>query len=70
MKKYNHKIRIVLLLVILLATVSACDNFTDVDLPSSQLTAGDVFENKATANAAMVDIYSKIRDHGLLTGYP
>lgn len=70
MKKYNHKIRIVLLLVTLLAIVSSCDNFTDVDLPSSQLTAGDVFEDRATANAAIVDIYSKIRDHGLLTGYP
>lgn len=48
----------------------ACDNFVDVDLPNSQLTANTVFEEKATANAAMTDIYSKIRDAGLLTGSP
>ncbi|POY37927.1 RagB/SusD family nutrient uptake outer membrane protein [Solitalea longa] len=47
-----------------------CDSFTNVDLPSSQLTAKDVFQDKTTANAAMVDIYANIRDHGLLTGYP
>lgn len=55
---------------ILLCLTAGCDSFTDVDLPSSQLTAKDVFEDKTTANAAMVDIYAKIRDHGLLTGYP
>jgi hypothetical protein len=55
---------------ILLYLTAGCDSFTDVDLPSSQLTAKDVFEDKTTANAAMVDIYAKIRDHGLLTGYP
>ncbi len=55
---------------ILLFLMVGCDSFTDVDLPSSQLTAKDVFKNKTTANAAMVDIYTKIRDHGLLTGYP
>jgi hypothetical protein len=70
MKKHNHKIKKLMFFIILLGLVTACDNFTDVDLPSSQLTAGDVFENKATADAAMVDIYSKMRDHGLLTGYP
>jgi hypothetical protein len=40
----------------------------EVDLPNSQLTSPGVFEEKATANAAMVDIYNKIRDNGLLTG--
>jgi hypothetical protein len=45
-----------------------CDSFVEVDLPSSQLTAAAVFEEKGTANAAMTDIYSKLRDSGLLTG--
>jgi len=48
--------------------MTGCDSFTEVDLPASQLTSSAVFEDKATANAAMVDIYSKIRDNGLLTG--
>jgi hypothetical protein len=57
--------------ILALATVmSACDSFVDVNLPNSQLTANTVFEEKATANAAMTDIYSKIRDNGLLTGSP
>lgn len=47
----------------------SCSNFTEVDLPSSQLAGATVYENKATANAAMADIYSKIRDRGLLTGF-
>ncbi|HSD06400.1 MAG TPA: RagB/SusD family nutrient uptake outer membrane protein [Flavobacterium sp.] len=50
--------------------MSACDDFIDVELPNSQLTTNTVFEEKATANAAMTDIYSKIRDTGLLTGSP
>lgn len=46
-----------------------CDNFTDVSLPDNQLTAGAVFEDPVTANAALVDIYSKMRDNGSLTGH-
>ena len=49
--------------------VSGCDSFVEVDLPSSQLTQVTVFEESATANAAMTDIYAKLRDTGLLTGY-
>ncbi|MFV8351737.1 RagB/SusD family nutrient uptake outer membrane protein [Flavobacterium sp. XS2P14] len=60
----------VLWIVVLTITMTACDSFVDVDLPNSQLTANAVFEEKATANAAMTDIYSKIRDAGLLTGSP
>ena len=54
---------------VLLWLFHGCSNFTDVDLPSSQLTSGTVFEEKATANAAVIDIYSKMRDSGILTGY-
>jgi hypothetical protein len=48
--------------------LSCCDNFVEVDLPSSQLTASAVFQDKATANAAMVGIYAKMRDTGILSG--
>jgi hypothetical protein len=57
------------LLFLILLFVS-CDDFVTVDLPNSQLTAPVVFEDMATANAAMTSIYSKIRDNGLLTGSP
>lgn len=66
----KHTKLVLTMYFILLFLAVGCDRFTDVDLPSSQLTAKDVFQDKTTANAAMVDIYAKIRNHGLLTGYP
>lgn len=62
-------VQLFMIFAVLSCLTTGCDSFTDVDLPSSQLTAPTVFENKATANAAMVDIYSKIREYGLLTGH-
>lgn len=58
----------VLMLVVLVVVFSGCDSFVDVELPSSQLTSPTVFDESATANAAMTDLYSKLRDSGLLTG--
>lgn len=57
----------ILMLTVLLSELS-CDSFLEVDLPKSQLTTESVFENNATAEAALTDIYSKIRDRGMLTG--
>lgn len=54
----------------LMLLFSSCDNFVDVELPNSQLTAPTVFEDMATANAALTSIYSKMRDNGLLSGSP
>lgn len=45
-----------------------CDNFVEVDLPSGQLTAPAVFEDVSTANAAMADVYAKLRESGAVTG--
>lgn len=70
-KNFTSAIRVNIFVVsylIVLAINSSCDTFVEVELPNSQLTANAVFEEKATANAAMTDIYSKIRDAGLLTG--
>lgn len=69
-KNFTSAIRVNIFVVsylIVLAINSSCDNFVEVELPNSQLTANAVFEEKATANAAMTDIYSKIRDAGLLS---
>lgn len=71
MKNYiKHTIVTGAAIVSLLALTISCDNFVDVDLPDSQLTAPAVFEDMTTANAAMTSIYSKMRDNGLLTGSP
>lgn len=48
--------------------LTGCDGFVDVDLPNSQLTSKSVFEDKTTANAAMTQVYAKMRDDGLFTG--
>jgi hypothetical protein len=48
--------------------MASCDSFVEVDLPKSQLTNVAVFDEAATAEAALTDIYAKIRDQGLLAG--
>jgi hypothetical protein len=58
------------LLLILVIGMYSCDSFVEVDLPKAQLTNVTVFEDAATANAALLDVYVKIRDKGLLTGTP
>lgn len=54
-------------LAIALCTAS-CDSFVEVPLPKSQLASSDVFNTYSSADAALTDIYSKMRDQGLLTG--
>lgn len=56
------------ILIVLMYTLQSCDSFVDVDLPVSQLTGIVVFENNITANAALIDVYSKLRDGGMMTG--
>jgi hypothetical protein len=51
-----------------LGVATACDNFVEVDLPNSQLTGQAVFEDMATADAAMAGLYAKMRNNGTLTG--
>lgn len=62
----NLILRIIPLLNLLL--LMGCDNFVTVETPTSQLTGSAVFEDRNTANAAMVAIYAKLRDGGLLCG--
>lgn len=57
-------------MISMILTLGSCDSFVDVELPNSQLTAPVVFEDIATANAAMTSIYSNMRDRGMLTGAP
>jgi tetratricopeptide (TPR) repeat protein len=59
---------ILLMLFLISIPFTGCDNFVDVDVPNSQLTGKLVFEDHTTANAAMADIYAKLRDSGMLAG--
>lgn len=56
------------LLAVSAFTIFSCDSFLEVELPNSQLTTTAVFESYNTADAAMADVYSKMRDSGLTTG--
>lgn len=60
--------KIALLGTLLLLNLIGCDNFVAVETPNSQLIGVTVFEDRTTANVAMIAIYSKLRDAGLLAG--
>lgn len=51
-----------------ITVITASCNFTDVELPASQLSSEAVFEDKNTATAALMDIYTNLRTNGILTG--
>ncbi|MHC0443079.1 RagB/SusD family nutrient uptake outer membrane protein [Flavobacterium sp. 3-210] len=68
MKTLSSSSTLFLCLAPLLLLINSCDSFVDVELPGSQLNSTTVFKDYSTANAALTDIYSKIRDRGLLTG--
>lgn len=69
MKKYHFLLWSTIgLLTILSFTLFSCDDFVEVEIPNSQLVSEAVFQNKATAVAALTSVYAKMRDNGILTG--
>jgi len=60
--------KIVVLSIMLLLNLISCDSFVDVETPNSQLTGVTVFEDRTTANAALIAIYAKLRNSGMLAG--
>ncbi|MEX0313360.1 MAG: RagB/SusD family nutrient uptake outer membrane protein [Allomuricauda sp.] len=66
--RYRHRAITLVYLSLLLSIFYACDDFVEVDLPKDQLVADAVFEDVATATAALANIYSLMRDSGLATG--
>lgn len=68
MKTTQHQSVYFIWITFLFNWLISCDSFVDVGLPKSQLTNVTVFEDNATATAALTDIYAKIRDKSLLTG--
>ncbi|MBO9584415.1 MAG: RagB/SusD family nutrient uptake outer membrane protein [Flavobacterium sp.] len=66
MKTYNS-LKIVLILT-LASCFGACESFTEVDLPQTQLTGETVFNDVSTVTAALSDIYARMRESGLISG--
>ncbi len=46
----------------------SCEDFTEVDLPQTQLTGVTVYQDEVTATAALSDIYARIRENGVISG--
>lgn len=57
-----------LAIALLSMLLNSCESFVDVDLPSTQLTGEAVFADVATADAALVHIYAKMRSDVLVSG--
>ncbi|WP_299546948.1 RagB/SusD family nutrient uptake outer membrane protein [Seonamhaeicola sp.] len=53
--------------MLILTTVS-CDSFVEVDSPKNSLVTKTVFEDAATVEAAMANIFVKMRQQGLVSG--
>jgi hypothetical protein len=64
----NNKITILFGMIMIMLLSHSCENFVEVDLPDSQLTAEVVFNDIATAEAAMANIYSKLVNQTLVCG--
>lgn len=64
----NLRVIKIVLPILLLATFWSCDEFTEVGKPQSQLIGYTVFQENSTANAAMADIYARLREGGMVTG--
>ena len=48
--------------------VSSCEDFIETQPPRSQLSAVVVFEDAATANAALANVYALLRSKVMVTG--
>lgn len=53
---------------ILSCLLNSCESFVEIALPATQLTGEAVFQDVATADAALTHIYSKMRNEVLVQG--
>lgn len=55
-------------LLMWLCSLCGCESFVETDLPNTQITAETVFADENTTTAALLNVYAKLREGGLLTG--
>lgn len=48
--------------------LGSCESFTDTALPSTQLTGEAVFNDAASAEAALLSVYAGMRENGVVSG--
>lgn len=54
--------------VVMALSLLSCESFIEVDMPQSELTGNAVYEDVTTANAALADIYARMREGGVASG--
>lgn len=65
MKNINHTLLVVVVITMLF---SSCESFTEIESPQSQLLGEAVFESQTTAEAALADVYARLREGGFASG--
>ncbi|WP_422351010.1 RagB/SusD family nutrient uptake outer membrane protein [Flagellimonas sp.] len=56
------------LLVVLLALLNGCTNFVEVDPPKNTLVSETVFDDPATVESALANLYHGMREQGMVSG--
>ncbi|WP_067151805.1 RagB/SusD family nutrient uptake outer membrane protein [Pseudotamlana agarivorans] len=56
------------LAILFCSLLIACEDFLEIPPPTNQLTGELVFEDPATVEAAVINIYTQLRDNTLVTG--
>lgn len=60
--------RFILALFFSFLTLSSCEDFVEIDSPKNLLDTAKVFENTATVESALANVYFNLRDQGVLYG--
>ncbi|WP_314241293.1 RagB/SusD family nutrient uptake outer membrane protein [Empedobacter tilapiae] len=55
-------------ILLLFFLIFSCNDFVEVDFPTNQLPSLYVFENETTANGAILNLYSELRDNSIYNG--
>lgn len=66
--KYRNRIPNLMAVLLCSAVFTACEDFVETDLPVTETTADAVFNDKVTAEAALLENYVSLRDRVLTTG--
>lgn len=68
MKNHIHLLKSTFITLLSLFLCSSCEELLEVDLPNSQVNRSDVFEDPATAKAALAQLYSDFGGSALFNG--
>lgn len=67
MKTYIHTMKYIAFTLLILG-INACSDFVEIDPPKNTLISETVFEDAETVEAALANIYFKMRDDSMVSG--